>query len=98
MLKAMHGSHSPRFDVKGLAVACTELFTKIRDEPQDMQLFSGRCLFNSSLVRRNSNLQGSPHSVCLLVLIALISVACGHQLVFQIPSLHLVLAEQSGAT
>lgn len=31
MLKAVHGSHSPRFDVKGLAVTCTELFTKLRE-------------------------------------------------------------------
>lgn len=32
MLKAMHGSHSPRLGVKGLAVTCTELFTKLREE------------------------------------------------------------------
>lgn len=31
MLKAVHGSHIPRFDVKGLAVTCTELFTKLRE-------------------------------------------------------------------
>lgn len=63
-----------------------------------MQPFSGRCQFNSSLARSNRKLPESLQPVWLLVLLALVSVACGQKLAFQIPSLQLVLAEQSGTT
>lgn len=63
-----------------------------------MQPLSGRCQFTSSLARSNRKLPESLQSVWLLVLLALISAACGQKLAFQIPSLQLVSAEQSGTT
>lgn len=66
-----------------------------------MQPLSGRCQFTSSLARSNRKLPESLQSVWLLVLLALISAACGQkfgQKASQIPSLQLVSAEQSGTT